>query len=236
MPIQKIYTLNKNISLYVKKSDGILNDCDVFQKKETLLLGISMGNSYFTKERLLLILLGFSSFFENVAVLLADTLAVHNYRILGYDETKIKRKLRTNSNHARNKIQNAIDEIVQIHHKENITFYQWDDVEAFHPYHQSLEKVSKLYDNDPRFAQEINQIVLHVMENHISDKISHLNVIDEAKWYFLKELAFIHASADFFNSSVVSAYYHDFPLFNRTIMDELDKVSFITYECRETFE
>lgn len=238
MPIQKIYTHNqdsKTASLYVKKSDGHLDSCAVFQKKETLLLGISMGNSYFTKERLHLIILGFSSLFENVVVLLADALAVHNYRIMGYPENKIKRKLRENSNHARNKIQKTIHEIKQEHHKENITFYQWQDVESFTPYHQSLQKVSNLYDQDPIFAQEINQIVLHVMQQHISDKMSHLNVINEAKWYFLKELAFIHSSADFFNSSVVSAYYHDFPLFNRTIMDELERVSFITYECKEAF-
>jgi len=236
MPIQKIYTYNKSLSLYVKIADGVLDDCDVFRKKETLLLGISMGNSYFTKERLQLIFLGFSSIFENVAVLLADALSVHNYRAQGYDEQKIKRKLRENSNHARNKIQSVIHELAHTYGKDNITFYQWHDVEAFHPYHQSLDKVSKLYDHDPRFSREIDQIVLHVMEHHASSAIQRPNAINEGKWYFLKELAFIHASADFFNSSVVSAYYQDFPLFNRTIMSELDKVSFITYECKETFE
>ena len=63
--------------------------------------------------------------------------------------------------------------------------------------------------------------------------------LDEAKWYLLKELAFIRCASDFFESSLVSGYYVDFPLFRSelltNIMEEPNKISFVIYECKEEF-
>ncbi len=227
MPIQKLFTSNTNgirTSLYVRKDDENISACDIFQKKETALLGISLGNSFFTKERMHLIFTAFATSFKNVAVLLADDLAVHNYRAMGYDERKTRRKVHKNSNKTRNKIKATIQDVAS----DNIDFYQWHDIEAYDGYRQAIEKVTDIYHSDPTFSKEIKQIVLQ----HIPHTDNQNDVLNEAKWYFLKELAFICASSNFFKSSVVSGYHQSSPLFHRNLLAELQNISFVIYECR----
>ncbi len=235
MPLEKLYTLNINdtlISLYVRQKGQKISTCNIFKKRETALLGISLGNSFFTKERMHLIFTGFSSYFKNVAVLLADDLAEHNFRVMGYDERKIKRKIRENSNKTRNKIKATINEIAS----PNITFYQWRDIESDKGYRRSIKNIIYTYDHNSAFSQEINQIVLNVLHKYLPKDYNQNDVINEAKWYFLKELAFICTSSDFFNSSVISGYYQESPLFNRNILTDLKNVSFVIYECKDESE
>jgi cyclo(L-tyrosyl-L-tyrosyl) synthase len=242
MSIQKIYSYieaDKTVSLYVKKIDEPISTCEIFQEKKMMLVGISMGNSYFNDDRLRVILSGFSLAFEKVAVLLVDDLAVHNYRAMGYEEKKILHKISSHSRHLTNKIKKNIHEVEEKYHKNNIIFYQWKDIEVFPQYHKSVDVITEYYNNNNEFADEINQVTLKVMDSYISDAQDGSFVLDEAKWYLLKELAFIHCASDFFGSSLVTGYYIDFPLYRNllssNIMNEPNKHVFISYEYKEEF-
>ena len=238
--MEKIYSHHENgqtKSLYVKTVKEPISSCQIYNEKKMMLTGISLGNSYFNEDRLRVILSGFSSQFEKVAVLLVDDLAIHNYRARGYEEKRAKRKIKEDSNHTRNRIKKVIGEVEEKLGRNNIQFYQWKDIELFSQYHQSLEVITEYYKNDDEFAQEINQATLHVMDNYISAAQTKDSVLNEAKWYLLKEFAFINCASHFFESSLVSGYYADFPIFrNRLlpkIMKEPDQLCFVIYECRE---
>lgn len=242
MPIQKIYSHHENgltSSLYAQKIEKPISSCEIFKEKKTILIGISMGNSYFNEDRLRIILSGFSSQFENVAVLLVDDLAMHNYRAMGYDEKRAKKKITVNSNQLSNRIKRTIKEIEEKYNRTNIKFYQWRDIELFPQYHQSLKIITEHYNKGDAFACDINQVTSKVMNAYISNPQAENFVLDEAKWYLLKELAFTHCASDFFESSLVTGYYVDFPIYRNllasSVMEEPNKHTFIIYECKEEF-
>ena len=72
-------------------------------KKELSIIWMSSGNSYFNKERIQKLLRYARKKFEKIIILSPDKPAEHNFRSLGYDETKLKRKARQNSNRLLNK-------------------------------------------------------------------------------------------------------------------------------------
>jgi cyclo(L-tyrosyl-L-tyrosyl) synthase len=240
MSIQKIYShveANKTTSLYVRKIEEPISSCTIFNEKKMILVGISMGNSYFNDDRLKVILSGFSLIFEKVVVLLVDDLAVHNYRAMGYDEHKIIHKISSHSRHLSNKIKKSIQEVEEKYNKKNITFYHWKEIEQFPQYHESLEVIIENYKKNNEFADEINQVTLKVMDHYISDTQIKDFAVEEAKWYLLKELAFVHCASDFFESPLVTGYYSDFPVYRNLLssnmMKEPNKHVYIVYECKE---
>ena len=85
------------MSLYVKKEESPIETCDLYKNKELALIGVSLGNSYFSECRLKLIISGFSENFKNVVVLLVDDLSFHNYKAMGYDDDKAKKKVKKKS-------------------------------------------------------------------------------------------------------------------------------------------
>lgn len=240
MQVKKIYSHHENArkqSLYVKKSDKPIDTCEIFNQKDLILIGISLGNSYFNEQRIRLILSGFCLKFKRIAVLLADELTIHNYRAVGYDEEKIQKKIRSESNHSRNRLKRVIDEVEAKFNRKNIEFYQWRDVESFSKYHDSLSVVNDHYNNENLFAHDVNQFVLKIINSNSSDCEAKNLMLDEAKWYLLKEIAFLHCASAFFGSSFVSGYYTDFPLFENQVFKNLirrsNQISFVIYECRE---
>lgn len=238
MPIKKIYSSfqeTEELSLYLKKIEEPISSCKIFKEKKMAMIGISMGNSYFSEDRLRFILSGFCSNFENVAVLLVDDLAIHNYRAMGYTEKKAKKKIRVNSNHTSNRIKKVIKGIEEKNCKKNIRFCQWGEVEEFTQYQQSVKLITEYYYNDNDFSSEINQATLKVMNEYISDTQTEGNVIEEAKWYLLKELAFIHCASEFFKSTLLTCYYTDFPLLRNILENDFmgirDDHTMAIYEC-----
>ncbi len=103
------------------------HDLMFFQKKELALIGISLHNPYFTEDRLITILVGFSHYFEQVVVLLADSIAIHNYQTMGYSDSKAQSKVRKHGNRMVNRINRAMDHVGQ----ENICLVRWSEIVSF---------------------------------------------------------------------------------------------------------
>ena len=96
-----------------------------------------------------------------------------------------------------------------------------------------------MYENDDKFFSEINSETLKIMNNFISEKYNEDEVLKEAKWYLLKELAFAYCASDFFNSSVLTCYYMDFSLYRNILknkytgLEQESQHDILIYECRD---
>jgi len=233
-------TINdKVMSLSVSKYHSDINECKIFNTKKFAFIGISLGNSFFNRERLELIIKAFSTNFQRVAILLVDELSIHNYRAMGYNDKKIKKKLKTNTNVAVNRINEAINKTNTIYKKDNIEFYKWADIEKFNGYHNALEQVIHLYETNCEFKTLLNQTTQEVIEKYLHEEFNDA-FLEESKWYFLKEIAFVYCINDFFDEeSVVNCYYQDFK-FSREFVknnyietDNSKKQDFIIYHCSE---
>jgi len=227
------------ISLHVSKHQSKISECEMFKAKEFAFIGISLGNSYFNEKRLELIFKSFSANFKRVAVLLVDKLAVHNYRALGYNEQKIHQKMRKNINVAVNRITRAIEKANTLYEKDNIEFYQWEDIEKFDAYQDSLQKVTHLYETNLEFQNTLNQTTQEVIEKYLHEEFE-TSFLDESKWYFLKEVAFGSCINEFFNEEkVLNCYYQDFKFYREFFehdymqLESLKKQDFIVYHCSE---
>ncbi|WP_294962989.1 tRNA-dependent cyclodipeptide synthase [Sulfurimonas sp.] len=237
MPIEKIYSYEKEdkaMSLYLKKNVGLISSCKIYKEKELAFIGISLGNSYYTEDRLKLILSGFSSIFKNVAVLLADDLSIHNYRAIGYTEEKANKKLKKEMKSTRSRILKTIKYVEEKSNKTNIKFYQWKDVEQSLAYSKAFKSVEEKYNNDENFLHGVQKLTLNVLKKYTSDTQEEF-VIDEGKYYILKELAFGLCASEFFKSSVLSCSYSDFPIYRDLLLSDsqIDRHETLTYECVE---
>jgi tRNA-dependent cyclodipeptide synthase len=224
---------------YVSQHNTPISQCKMFNAKEFAFIGISLGNSYFSEKRLEQIFESFGATFKRVAVLLVDKLAVHNYRALGYTEQKIHQKMRKNINVAINRVTRAMERAQSVNSNNNIKFYRWSDVEEFSPYHDALEKVTHLYETQLEFQNSLNETTQSVIEKYLHEKFEH-RFLEEAKWYFLKEVAFGSCINEFFDEeSVLNCYYHDFKFYREFFekdymqLDSLKRQNFITYRCGE---
>ncbi|PHS58280.1 MAG: hypothetical protein COB17_03400 [Sulfurimonas sp.] len=226
----------QKMSLHVKKAESDIDRCELYQKKELALIGISLGNSYFNEKRLKLIISGFAKNFKKVAILLADDLAMHNYLAVGYSESKARKKIKKNSNFATNRINKIIEDLGDGY---DVKFYKWKDIESFSKFKDSLKLIETIYESDNEFSKEINNLTLKVIRSYTSNELNEIEVINEAKWYLLKELAFADCASDFFNSSLLTCYYTDISIYRKILNNEfkgLDKQinhDYLIYECRE---
>jgi len=229
----------KEMSLYVKKAEESIDECKLYNEKELAMIGISLGNSYFSETRLKLILSGFSKNFKKVAVLLVDDLSMHNYLAMGYSKEKAKKKIKKASKSISNKILKIIDNLKIENNNDNIKFYKWKDVQAYSGFENSLKYIYDIYEKNHEFSSEINKGTLNMIGNYITDDFDEKEVIEEAKWYLLKELAFAYCASDFFNSSLLTCYYNDFTIYRNMLkskyngLEKQTKHDILIYECVE---
>ncbi|MEM7065224.1 MAG: tRNA-dependent cyclodipeptide synthase [Cyanobacteria bacterium P01_B01_bin.77] len=188
-------------------------DLIVFEKKRLALIGISLNNSYFTESKLTTILTGFSHHFEQVKVVLADSIAIHNYKALGYSNGKAQKKVKKHTNQMSNRIIRSMNCIKQ----ENISLIFWQEIEAFPGYADGLSKVCWLYENNSDFLADVHTTTIKVMNKHMTEPAQKWSILQEAKWYLLKELALAYCAPDFFSTSLLTCYYQDFPIYRKML-------------------
>lgn len=189
------------------------HDLKVFEKKRLALIGISLNNPYFTESKLTTILTSFSHHFERVNIVLANTIAIHNYKAMGYSDSKAQKKVKKHTNQMINRIMRSMDGIRQ----DNISLVRWQEIETFPGYDDGLSKVNWLYENNPDFLADVHTTILRVMNKHVTEPDQEWSILQEAKWYLLKELAFAYCAPDFFNTSLLTCYYQDFSIYRKVL-------------------
>ena len=238
---------NQNLSLLVNIRNDESEDItrDIFEKRELAVVGMSLGNSYFNEERIRFILAGLSSHFKEVAVIITDGIAVHNFRAMGYDEQKAQSKVKKSANALVNKIKRSIATIETNTEIEpspvgdrlpKISLYRWNQLNDCPSYQQAFEDVQVLYQNHQGFSSAIHKTTFKVMEKYITASQTAQDVVEEAKWYLLKECAFFLAAPNFFRMPLLSSYYTDFPICRQLLSGyytgkQSTNHGFMTYQC-----
>jgi hypothetical protein len=85
----KKYRLTLNL---VGTTPAHLKGWELVKKRDLIMIGISMGNGYFNRSRLEVILTGMANYFSQLVVFIPDIPAIHTYRAIGYDKRVTKEK------------------------------------------------------------------------------------------------------------------------------------------------
>src|SRR5262245_57233868 len=81
---------------------------ELLRKRPLIILGMSPGNAFFTRKRVEIAVCAMARLFGEVAIVVPDTIAVHTYRALGYDEKQSQAKAKKKGLNIRNHCLHAI--------------------------------------------------------------------------------------------------------------------------------
>lgn len=109
-------------------------------RKELALIWMSAGNSYFTEERIDKLLNFADNNFDKVIIFSPDKPAEHNFRALGYEEKKVKKKAKLNANLLMNRAKRVLD---KKENKNKFILESWENIEKNEDYKKELSKIKK---------------------------------------------------------------------------------------------
>lgn len=186
---------------------------ELMRKRPLVVLGMSPGNAFFTRKRIEIAVCGMARLFGEVAVIVPDTIAVHTYRALGYDEKQSKAKAREHGVNIKNRCLRAIERARIETPSAKLRMLDWEqDVASLPSYANSYAKVCELFETHEQFRKD----VLAKGRSLLASKLSPEAVTDAATRecieYLLKEFAYFNLLRTAFGREVVVPYHQDFKL------------------------
>lgn len=169
-------------------------------KKDLALIWMSAGNSYFTEEKIKKLLEFASKNFEKIIIFSPDKPAEHNFRALGYEEKKVKKKAKLNANLLMNRAKRILEKRKD---KNKFKLESWTNIEENKNYKKELEKVKNIYEKDDILKKIIQKTSIKVLKKDQKE----IN-IEEAVLYLLEELAFIISSPKIYSTKSATYLYH----------------------------
>jgi len=166
---------------------------EVFAKKLNIIIGISLGNRYFTKEHIRDYLLwAVENTKEKVAVLIPDKIHAVNYEVRsGYNNKRAEKRAQREGE----KIKTIVKEIINdfsVEHKIMVDILKWEEIET----EKHKRMVSIFYDefkNNPKFKKDILEIV---KEYFCSEKLADCDY-EKLATYVLEELPMLVAGIEY---------------------------------------
>lgn len=182
-------------------------------KRPLVLLGFSPGNGYFTRKRIEVAIEAFAAAFDEVVVVVPDTLVQHTYRALGLPEAEVVSKSRTLANNLKNRCRRAVELARQRHPGARVRMLDWTtEVEADPEHAADVESIRALYASHPEFRAEVRAKGHDVLASKRSDRPPTAAEVEEGVQYLLKEFAFIRRACAHFGRDLVIPYHQDFRL------------------------
>lgn len=170
---------------------------------QTILLGISINNSYFKESNLEKIIKWSKEYGKNTYIMIPDEPAVHTMIALGASSNDAERKARLKSNSLENKCRVLI-ECLGV---EGTTIIRWGSLAPSLLYLESLCEIKYAYDHDPLFQERLRSATKEVLvANGCADTRS--SVLDDGVVFLLKELAFIARADVILSEPKVLYVYH----------------------------
>ncbi|MFA6099572.1 MAG: tRNA-dependent cyclodipeptide synthase [Patescibacteria group bacterium] len=213
--------------MQLKKVNGLKgkvfdNGYEVLKKHGLVIIWMSVGNSYFNKERIEEILEYAAKHFSVVRILIPYEPAIYTYLALGYDETKANSKARLGSNRLTNHTKRTISENASFQGKD-IHILNWaEEVEKVDVYQKKLLFMTHLYETNRRFQIDAEETTAEVLSNKSDENISAEKIKIGVK-YLLEELAFVLSSPDLFKVDKTAYMYHrHWPIYEKLVNGEYD--------------
>ena len=180
------------------------NGYEIVQDRGLAIVGMSLGNSYFNKDRIGELLRCCSVIFSHVRVMIADKPAEHTYKAIGYSPQEAVRKARLKGNTLQNQSQKSIDNILG-----DVTLVEWGDEIDSHPsYLRELVRVEALYTESDIFREEVRGTTGIALDGKLKKGVEMVSAVNEGVHYLLKELAFLSASPEIFGTERIAYIYH----------------------------
>lgn len=191
---------------------------ELVKNRELMTVGISPGNGYFSKDRLEVILLGMSSYFREVVVIIPDLPALHTYHALGYDEHHAIERMKKHKRDKRGVCKQIMEQAWQNFGKRNIKFITWsDNVVQEECYQQALGRALDVYHNNSSFREIIlrntERYILARLEDEDLQQLGGMrNIAEKAAYYLIEEMAFHEVFHIILAKEPISSYYKDLEL------------------------
>ncbi|MEK6839572.1 MAG: tRNA-dependent cyclodipeptide synthase [Nanoarchaeota archaeon] len=194
------------------------------EKRCLVVAAMSIGNSYFSKEKIDELLPFWSSIFPIVRILIADLISVHTYKAKGYDEDKARKKTRLAGNRLKNHCLSTIQKMKAERKESNIIFVDWEkEVEHSTEYERHLSIIHKMYQENQKFREDAKKTTLDVLKEKIEEDANIDAAMEEGVNYLLEELAFLLASPVIFGVENVAYIYHrEWPIYINLIDGKYD--------------
>ncbi|MCU0655008.1 MAG: tRNA-dependent cyclodipeptide synthase [Polyangiaceae bacterium] len=186
---------------------------DLIEKQPLVLLGFSPGSGYFSRRRVEVAIEAMAALFEEVLVVVPDTIVEHTYRALGYPEAQVVTKARNTSRNLQNRCQRAI-ELARVRYPgTRLHMLDWaTDVEGQPGHDADVEEMRSLFRTHPGFRAAVLDQGRKVLAARRSDRPPTEAEVEEGVQYLLKEFAFVRRARRQLGRDLVIPYYQDFTL------------------------
>jgi len=191
---------------------------ELVQKRDLMTIGISLGNGYFSRDRIEMILMGMANYFSELVVVILDVPALHSYRALGYDEHHAIKKIREHKNRIVNYCKSVFSEIAKTGRKVELKMVTWSDDFAQQEYYaQAYERAIKIYNTDAKFRESVQRNTEHYilarLEGQDIQRLGGIkNVVEKAAYYLVEEMAFHEIFHVILGKEFIVSYYKDLEL------------------------
>jgi cyclo(L-tyrosyl-L-tyrosyl) synthase len=156
---------------------------------------------------------GMAALFDEVLVVVPDTIVEHTYRALGYPEAQVVAKARGTSRNLQNRCQRAIELARERHPATRLRLLDWATEVEGHPGHDTdVEEMRSLFRMHPAFRAAVIKKGGEVLAARRSDRPPTEAEIEEGVQYLLKEFAFVRRARRQLGRDLIIPYYQDFPL------------------------
>ena len=223
---KRVLTLN-----LVGTTPAHLKGWELVQKRELMTVGISIGNGYFNKERMEIILTGMANYFSEVVAIVPDIPAVYTYQALGYDKHHAERRVKEH----RNKIVNCCESIINKSQKSDgrnikLRLMTWhDDFTQREYYQQAYQRALEIYQSGSKFMESIQRNTRHYilarLEEQDIQQLGGMNcVVEKAVHYLIEEMAFHDVLHIILDKEYIASYYKELELIPRYVNGKYDNI------------
>lgn len=186
---------------------------ELLERQPLALLGFSPGNGYFSRKRVEVAIAAMAALFDEVLVVVPDTIVEHTYRALGYAETQVAAKARSCSRNLQNRCRRALELARAQYPETRLRLLDWaTEVEAFPGHAQEVEAMRSLWCRHPGFRAAVFDKGREVLAAKRTDRPPTDAEVEEGVQYLLKEFAFIRRARRQLGRDLVIPYHQDFPL------------------------
>lgn len=167
------------------------NSEKIFRRKDYALVAISPFNSYFSLERIILLIDYTKNNFNNFSVFLPDEISRFNLEALGYSEEEAQQKVKKHDNYIRNKVIKALTSITNCSEDECIQkIMNMSKIFKKPNYMKFYNFYKEKFDQDKEFRNGCLETSFLVLKSNA--KLSKIPIDENAKHiavqYFLYEL------------------------------------------------
>ncbi len=181
-------------------------------KKEVLVFGVSLYNSYFTEDRMTRMLQHVASPNTKIYFVIVDLPVAHNLRAIGKDDSYIQKKIRQHGNNIANRCKRAIETS-----GVGATLMNWGVIASSEVYNVGVRRFRMLYEQDAEFRLEARKVTSGVLFNKLGVRASEQQ-IDVAVSFVLEELAFFWWGDEILGEdNLVNAYHSEMQILSELI-------------------